>query len=296
MAFSRIYQTGDGVWTDITLGFPYLDASHIIVTVDGVLSTDWYFATPDIIRFNTAPADGELVLAARSTSQATRLVDWESGSAIIEEDLDNDSLQAFYMAQEALDRANDQIAIDIASGAFDAQLIRLINLLDPVDPNDAATKEYVDNLIYPILNAYDDAVQALAVAEAALALAQSLIGQLNLGDFAVGFSVAGPLDNTDGLVLYRVHVPADVYIPANMVGSYGSSVVGPGAAQSFYLKRQDNTDIARVDLATDGTATFTALVGESTIIPAGERLSVALSASAGSVAEDLTLTFLLQRA
>ena len=39
----------------------------------------------------------------RSTSQGTRLVDYVDGSNLTETDLDLDSKQAFYMAQESLD-------------------------------------------------------------------------------------------------------------------------------------------------------------------------------------------------
>ena len=83
----------------------------MVVKVDGITKTnpdDYTFTTdPQKIRFSTAPASSAVVLLVRSTSQAARLVDYQSGAVLSEEILDNDSLQAFYLTQEVWDIAEE---------------------------------------------------------------------------------------------------------------------------------------------------------------------------------------------
>ena len=49
------------------------------------------------------PASGSTVIITRETSPDTRLVDYQTGSILSESILDTDSLQAFFLAQEAND-------------------------------------------------------------------------------------------------------------------------------------------------------------------------------------------------
>ena len=109
MPYAKDSYTGDGSTTDFVITFPYIEASHVVVKVDGVTKTnpdDYTFTTdPQKIRFSTAPANNAVVLLVRSTSQTARLVDYQSGAVLSEEILDNDSLQAFYLTQEVWDIA-----------------------------------------------------------------------------------------------------------------------------------------------------------------------------------------------
>ena len=295
MAYSQVFQTGDGTWTDVTIGFPYLDPSHVLATIDGVLTTAWTFFGPNVVRFNLPPADGAFVKVFRATSPALRLVDWETDSSINEGDLDTDSLQAFYLAQEAIDIANENIATDIASGAFDAQLRRLINLLYPTDPSDAATKEYVDDLFGQIAGAQAQAVTALATAEASLQLAQTLLGNLQLGDFVMAFDYPAPLPPDPGLALYSIITPVPVYVPADLSGTVWNITTPPQNDQVFNLRRADNSDLITTTVTSAGAITHVANVGESVVIPGGEKISLVQTAPNGTPAEGLTATFTLQR-
>ena len=111
MPYAKDSYTGDGSTTDFVITFPYIEASHVVVKVDGITKTnpdDYTFTTdPQKIRFSTAPASGAVVLLVRSTSQTARLVDYQSGAVLSEEILDNDSLQAFYLTQEVWDIAEE---------------------------------------------------------------------------------------------------------------------------------------------------------------------------------------------
>lgn len=111
MPYAKDSYTGDSSTTDFVISFPYIEASHVVVKVDGITKTnpdDYTFTTdPQKIRFSTAPASGAIVLLVRSTSQTARLVDYQSGAILSEEILDNDSLQAFYLTQEVWDIAEE---------------------------------------------------------------------------------------------------------------------------------------------------------------------------------------------
>jgi len=111
MPYAKDSYTGDGSTTDFVITFPYIEASHVVVKVDGITKTnpdDYTFTTdPQKIRFSTAPASSAIVLLVRSTSQTARLVDYQSGAVLSEEILDNDSLQAFYLTQEVWDIAEE---------------------------------------------------------------------------------------------------------------------------------------------------------------------------------------------
>jgi hypothetical protein len=114
MAFARDSYTATGGQTDFTISFPYLADADVNVSVNGTAldqDADADTGSFQIVASTTARIGagltlGDAVVITRTTSQSTRLVDYASGSTLTEEDLDDDSLQAFYMAQEAIDDAN----------------------------------------------------------------------------------------------------------------------------------------------------------------------------------------------
>ena len=150
MSYALTRLTGDGSTTTYTIGFAYRDAADVIVKVDGVtktVTTDYTFPTGGTqVTFGSAPADGAAILIQRATSQSTRLVDYAAGAVFKESDLDTDSTQGFYMAQEAIDIANDSITKN-DSNLYDAEGVRVINVADPVAAQDAATKAFVQTVV-----------------------------------------------------------------------------------------------------------------------------------------------------
>ena len=140
MAYS--YKNYEGTGFPQTLIVPeYIDSSHIKVSVDGIFTEDFIWINSNSIQI-TATYLGA-VQVSRSTSLSARIVDYIDGVPLTELALDNDSRQAFYLAQEANDRADASITTD-RSGNFLANGTRLINLADPVNPQDAVTKHWVE--------------------------------------------------------------------------------------------------------------------------------------------------------
>jgi hypothetical protein len=152
MSFAITRYTGDGTTPTFTIGFNYRDEGDIIVKVNGVTQTlDTHYKVTTggtIIDFSQGtsplgvPTNGYPILFQRSTSQTTRLVDYAAGSVFKEADLDTDSEQGFFMAQEAIDIANESITVD-ANNRWDAENKRIINVANPVDNNDAVNKAFI---------------------------------------------------------------------------------------------------------------------------------------------------------
>lgn len=149
MAYAYDTYTASASQTDFTITFPYIEASHVTVYVNGVLQTegsanDYTIVTTTTVRFNTGLSSGDVVELIRSTSPSTRIVDYASASSLTEDDLDNDSLQAFYMAQEALDDGTEKHLAQTYDGQWDFQSLQSTNVPAPTANDSVATKLYVD--------------------------------------------------------------------------------------------------------------------------------------------------------
>jgi len=142
MAFSYHNYVGDNSTTTFNIPFTYTATSEISVTVDGVAETGLTFPSSTEVTLTSAPATNTLVQVRRTTVLTSRTVDFASGSVLTEEDLDNSNIQVFHASQEAVDKANDSIALD-NDDKFDAQSKVIKNLADPVDNNDAVNKQFI---------------------------------------------------------------------------------------------------------------------------------------------------------
>ena len=175
MANSFVRYTGNGSTTAYAVPFSYRAQSDITVTIGGSATTafTWNGAGTQIT-FDSAPANDAAIEIRRTTSQGTKLVDYASGSVLTETVLDTDSDQAFYMAQEAIDDADDVIKIENVTFQWDATSKRMINVTDPTGAQDAATKNYVDTASTSQVNqAASSASAAAASATAAASSASS---------------------------------------------------------------------------------------------------------------------------
>lgn len=204
MSFSVVRHTADGSTVNWTVPFEYLDKGDIIVRVNGVENTTFTWISSSVIQITPAVANGSLIVIQRRSSPGTRLVDYMTGEMLGEETLDLDSKQAFFLGQEAVDRADYSITIDEATGQWDADAKRITNLTTPTGNQDAATKAYVDAVAGSATAAAASAAVALvsenaaSVSAAAAAASESVVAA-NAAAAAASEAAAAASESATGL-------------------------------------------------------------------------------------------------
>ena len=100
--------TGDGTEVNFSLSFSYILTSDIDVTVAGVLKTlgTHYTISGSTVTFTSGnvPANGAAIKFQRDTSISTKSVDFQDGSVLTEQDLDNNTNQILFAQQEITDK------------------------------------------------------------------------------------------------------------------------------------------------------------------------------------------------
>ena len=126
MANSYVDYTGNGSTTAYAIPFGFISSSHVTATVNGASTAITISGTT--ATFGSAPASAAKIRIKRNSSQTSRLVDYTQPSTLTEEDLDTDSLQAFYISQESVDRAEEALSIDTADLQWTAASKRIKNV------------------------------------------------------------------------------------------------------------------------------------------------------------------------
>ena len=106
MAVTQNTLTGNGAAVLYSFNFPYLEESDIKVTLNGTLTTAYTLANATTIQFNTAPANGAVIVIYRDTANTDLVAEFYPGSAIRAQDLNNDFTQGLYIAQESRNTAD----------------------------------------------------------------------------------------------------------------------------------------------------------------------------------------------
>ncbi len=155
MALSYVSYTGTGAQTDYNVTFAFISRSHVVVLLAGVETSAFTWLSDSQIRFTTAPALSVAIKIKRSTPNTARLVDFQNGSTInADTDLDTDSNQLFYIAQEAYDNTVDVVAPDLSVSTE-----KIVNL--------AVTTAKINDLAVTTGKIAEDAVTMAKLAEMA---------------------------------------------------------------------------------------------------------------------------------
>lgn len=195
MAYSYVRYTAVAGVQNYTFSFGYLDQNHIQVRLDGSLTSAYTFLNSSTIRFNTAPSAGVQIEIKRVTPKDVPIVDFQDGSVILERDLDLLATYNLYVSQETDDLAAGGLFV-AEDGTFSADNRRISGVADPVNPQDAVTKNYVDTGMSSQLNQATTLVsQATSLVEQADAIISS---------FTVSTSM--PTGGSDGDVWFKVTV------------------------------------------------------------------------------------------
>lgn len=140
MAFSYQEETATSGQTDILINIAYFDEVDIHLLVDNEYKPfTWLSRTK--IKVETPFVGSERIRVIRKTDESRLRVLFSEGAAFTRVNLDEVNTQLLYLAQEAVEgnRLTDFFF------SFDMHGNRITSLGDPVDPKDAANKEYVDS-------------------------------------------------------------------------------------------------------------------------------------------------------
>jgi hypothetical protein len=156
MALSYAAYTGDGTTKNFAVPFSYISSSHVTLYVNGV-SVAFVWLNAGLVQAAVAPTAGSTVQVRRKTPNDAVMVDFSDASTLSETDLDLMAKQLLFIEQESADVASTALSPD-AGGRMDAQGKRIINVADPVEAQDAVTKNYFDTNV----TQYRDAAIAAA--------------------------------------------------------------------------------------------------------------------------------------
>jgi hypothetical protein len=268
MAKSYVSSLGNGTTTDFTVTFPFIARAHVHVFVGGV-DTAFTWINDGLIRLSPAPGNGVTVKRQRMTP-TTPLTDFVGGSTLNDQDLNRVLLQAMYVAEEALDAAND--AVTIGGGAlgldpgdfnWDAQGHRIKNVGTPVASADAATKSYVDSAIITGITGGASITNLNDVAISGGAQYQMLRmnGALKWANEDAPYDICVSTDDAGkygaGQVIVR-HAPVRQFVlKASLTGSRAGCVVAPTSSATIKIKK-NGSDVGSINIAGAATtATFT---------------------------------------
>lgn len=114
-------------------------------TVAKTLNTDYTFSSGTQIQFVLAPTQNAAIRFQRNTDISAKQVDFSDGSVLTEADLDANTDQLIFALQEAADDTASGIVPSGTNLTANNKIIK--NVGNPVDTQDAATKNYVDTNI-----------------------------------------------------------------------------------------------------------------------------------------------------
>ncbi len=140
---AQVSYTGDGSTTQYSITFPFLDSTHVKAFINGSQTTAFTISS-STLTFSSAPANSAVIRIERQTPNNTRIVDFTDGSVLTESDLDKSADQNFFIAQEITDESASAMKIG-TDDKFDAQSKIIKNVADPVNAQDAVSKNYLEN-------------------------------------------------------------------------------------------------------------------------------------------------------
>ncbi|MHA0937028.1 phage tail fiber domain-containing protein [Enterobacter kobei] len=146
-----IIYNANGLTTVFPFEFYIINAGDIQVTVNGTVVTSGYSVSGvgnvgggDVV-FVTPPANGAVVMLERVVP-TYRLTDYQDNGDLLADTVNKDFDRLWMAIQRAFIYLGLALRRPLFGGPFNAEGYRIANLGDPVNAQDAATKNYVDNV------------------------------------------------------------------------------------------------------------------------------------------------------
>ena len=134
--------------TDFAFTFDYLEDEHVKVFVDGVETSEFSVIVETNgdtkVRLNVEASVGQNIRVRRSSQPNVNLVDFVNGSVLTESELDRAYRHNRYIAEESVESTGESLKRLEGSLSFSTQNQNIKDVADPVDPQDVATKNFVD--------------------------------------------------------------------------------------------------------------------------------------------------------
>jgi len=149
MAITYVDYTASADQTDFAFNFPYLEDEHVTVEINGTATIDFTIVTSPATKvvLNSGASYGDIVRIRRRSQPDQNLVDFVNGSVLTESELDRAYLHNRYLAEEIGELNDQSLQIEAGGLNWDAKGLRIKNVSQPVDVQDASTKTYVDTQI-----------------------------------------------------------------------------------------------------------------------------------------------------
>ena len=141
---------GDGSTNKFYFGFDYINKQFVKVQVGADSSPLTYLHDYTVddrsVTLTDTPAVGVTIRVYRETP-SDRIVEWADGAFIKASQMTLESLQQLHLIEEAHDYPILNSLSKYPDGVnFNALSSRVVNVSDPIDPQDAVTKHYMENV------------------------------------------------------------------------------------------------------------------------------------------------------
>lgn len=176
MAYSYVTYTGDGSTQIYTVPFPFIKQEdiHVFLDAEEVPAERIEWLSEASLKLDAPPEQGAIIRIRRDTDKEEAMVDFHDGSVLSEEDLDQNTRQLLFVAQEAYDALEGSPTID-NDNKWDMRGLPIKNVGPAEDPDDAVTyRQYSTDMLPTLQDLQQKTAQSEANAKASeVATAQS---------------------------------------------------------------------------------------------------------------------------
>jgi hypothetical protein len=229
MAVTENTYTGNGSTVLYSFTFPYLAATDIKVSINGVLTTAYTLANATTIQFNTAPSNGAAIRIYRSTSDAAKRATFFPGSSIRAADLNEDFDQVLYIAQET---AN--LAASTDASAIQATANTALATSNTALTTANAASVTANGIAGTANTALSNSTTAVSTANAANSTATSALSVANAALPLTGGTMTGSITFSGGQPTGTTSTPGIIQLTDSTSSTSVTTAATPNSVKSTY--------------------------------------------------------------